>query len=421
MLVEFSVANFRSIKERQTFSMAADSPHRERRCVLKTDFNAVPQLVESAAIYGPNGAGKSNLILAMKFFEWFVVNSSKNKQAGQEIDIDPFLFSKDAQKKPSEFEIIFIHKGYLFQYGFTVNRSRVFKEWLYATPKSGLKQTPQTWFERSEKNHKVDSFVRKEIKGAPATWKKSTRENALFLSTAAQLESEDFQIPLDWFQGPLRILTSPESLSPSFTVGKLEENKKSHAQVIKFMKGLDASFDDITVTETEFTEEDFKGAPEEIKSHILKELKGKKRHDLFSIYKFDKEEYLLPFHEESEGTKRLLAYAGPILDVLNRGGVLVADELHRSLHPLALKGILSLFQNPKINNKNAQLVFTTHNTSPMREMDRDQIWLIDKDKRGQSILNSISDFKGRADESIEKRYLTGRYGALPSIGELFDV
>jgi uncharacterized protein len=419
MLVEFSVANFRSIKERQTFSMVADKPHKEHRCVLKTNFTAAPQLVESAAVYGPNGSGKSNFILAIKFFNWFVINSSKNKQEGEEIEIDPFLFSNSTQKQPSEFEIVFIHKGYLFQYGFTVNRSKVLKEWLYATPKSSQKQTPQKWYERSEKNHKVDSFIRKELKGAKETWKKSTRDNALFLSTAAQLESEDFQIPLQWFQGPLRILTSPESLSPGYTVSKLEENKKSYKQIIKFMKGLDASFDDITVIEKEVTEEDFKDVPEEIKSHVLKELKGKKRYDLFSIYRFGKEEYMLPFHKESEGTKRLLAYAGPILDVLNNGGILIADELHRSLHPLALKGILSLFQNNKVNTNNAQLVFTTHNTNSMNDMDRDQIWLIDKNKEGQSIITAISDFKGRNDEAIEKRYLTGRYGALPSIGELF--
>lgn len=413
MLIEFSVANFRSIKERQTISMVANNAGG----IIETGFNSAPTLLEKAAIYGPNGAGKSNLILAMEFFQEFVMESAKGSQQGESIDVTPFLFSKKTQQEPSEFEIVFIHDGYLFQYGFIVDSKIVYEEWLYATPESQKRQKKQTWFERYE----GEIHTKKELKGQQAIWKKATRDNALFLSTAVNLNSEDLKKPFEWIQHFLRVITIPERISPNYTIKLMTEDKRKK-DVIKFLQGLDASFDDIVVVKREFSEADVelpKDMPKSLKQEIIKELSGKTRVEIFTRHEMeDGEFYLLNASEESEGTRRLIAFAGPILDVLEGGLTLIADEINNSIHPHALKGVIQLFEDKKINTKNAQLIFTTHDTSIMNMLKRDQVWLVHKEGFGTSVFTSVSDFQGKPDELIEKRYITGRYGALPNIKDL---
>jgi uncharacterized protein len=146
---------------------------------------------------------------------------------------------------------------------------------------------------------------------------------------------------------------------------------------------------------------------------------GEEKDLIYTAHVMDNgERYPLPFSEESNGTRRLFAFSAPILDVLEHGYTLIVDEIHNSLHPLALLGIISLFQNKERNPKGAQLIFTTHDTNAMKHLARDQVWLVDKGKFGDSMFTPLTDFNGKADEHIEKRYLGGRYGALPIIGGL---
>lgn len=418
MLVEFSIANFRSVKDRITLSMvSAGKPQSKEGFTLKTGFNAAPELVTTAALYGPNGSGKSNIILAMEFFRKFVVESAKDRQQGEAIDVTPFLFSENTQNVPSEFEVSFIHGGYLFQYGFVLDSKKVQEEWLYATPKGGGKEKHQTWFERDKKGIKVDKNL---IKGAKEVWKKATRENALFLSTAVQLNAEVFKTPFEWVAESFAVIAKPV-LNPYYTVEKSKEKKKKEI-ILQLMRGLDFSFTDFHIIERELTEGDVefpKGIPEPIKEKILEDIRKEKHIEILTVHK--KEEggdFLLPFKQESEGTKQLFAYLGPILKILEKGEVLVADEINRSLHPHALCGIVSIFQNKALNKHNAQLVFTSHDTHVMKLLNRDQIWLLDKGEFGATSLTSVSEFAGKADEAVEKRYLSGRYGALPNIEEL---
>jgi AAA15 family ATPase/GTPase len=412
MLVEFSVQNFKSIKEKQSLSMLADKPHKELRCVHESGFNSVGKLLESAAIYGPNAAGKSNLVEALLFFKLFVANSSKDSQALEKISVNPFKFSSETFLEPTLFEIAFIYAGYLFEYGFSVDASRVYQEWLYATPQSGKKQTAQKWFERSVDTPVQESYIRKELKGAKESWKQNTRENALFLSTAVQNNSEDFLLPFTWITQSLRPYDGENSYKHIALL--LDAKPDDKEKVMKFMKGLDVSFDDFYFIESAFSEEDLSNTHDEIRQKFL----GKKRRDLYVDYEVGGQRYTLPFSEESRGTKSLFSYSFPILDTLSEGYTLIVDELDRSLHPVAMEGVLSLFQDCKINKNKAQLIFTTHNTHIMNMMDRDQVMLVDKTMEKGTSICSLADYKGFADEAIEKRYLNGRYSALPSIGDL---
>ena len=405
MLIEFSVENYKSIKERQTLSMVAGNGR------LETGFNTTPQLTEIAGIYGKNGSGKTKFVEAMEFFRGFIVNSHKLQPTEEIEGVVPFLFSKETQNKPSTFEAVFIHNGILFEYGFIVDSQQIHGEWLYATTQGKQRQTTKTWLNRDKQN-----FV-SPAKKISNNWEKETGENQLFLSVAANRQSEDFKKPFSWLRNSFRILDN--SLPRGFTMKQIQENGKKDA-IMKMMAGLDASFDDIQIIEREYTEEDLpKDLPDEFKQHLAKDFIGQKKIEIFTLHEMeDGGNYPLPLADESEGTKKLFAFAAPILDVLENGYTLVVDELEKSLHPIALKGIISLFQNKETNPKNAQLIFTTHNTSVMNALDREQIWLLDKGAFGDTFFTALSEYNDKPDAPLEKRYLGGRYGALPNIGDI---
>jgi len=411
MLVEFSVENYKSIKERQTLSMVAGNG------CIETGFKGAPNLNEIAAIYGPNGSGKSNLIEAMDFFREFVFNSHKLQPDEKIQDVVPFLFSKKTKEQPSTFEVAFVHDDFLFQYGFSLDSKKIYEEWLYATPKGRSKEKTQNWLKRDL------ASIKSPAKKIPASFSKDFDikkcENQLFLSIAANRRLDDFEIAFAWFNHNIRIIDNPENLSPNFTIKQIMENGKK-PQIMKMMKGLDLSFDDVQIVEKEFVESDLpKDMPESIKQEVIKSLTGKKGFELFGLHKVDGGDfYPLPFRDESEGTQKLFEFSAPILDVLENGYTLVVDEIEKSLHPIALKGIISLFRNVVTNPKNAQLIFTTHNTSVMNNLDREQIWLLDKGKFGETVFTALSEFKDKPDAPLEKRYLGGRYGALPNIGDI---
>lgn len=417
MLVEFSVANYLSFLERQTLSMVAGSGRDWRaRHVFETGHRFVPRLLRSAAVYGPNAAGKSNLVLAMDFFQDFVINSAKQKQEGEEIPVAPFRLTKKSAREPSEFEAVFIEKGNQYQYGFAVDEKRVWHEWLFAVPSGGRKQR---WFERSynRNSSRYDWYINPSLKGFRKVWKESTRDNALFLSTAVQLKSEALKEPFEWFQLRLRVITSPERLLNSYSARQCHERKWKE-NILQFLKAADLGITNIVVREREPSADELpEFFPEEIRKKLLA---SKILEVLMTHMDEDGDEVPFDLDDESDGTRVLFSLSGPWIDVLDNGLVLFVDELHNSLHPHVLRFLVGLVHDQDHNRRNAQLIFTGHDTSLMSGgvMGRDQFWLLEKDQKQATKLYPLSDFKPRKGEALEKGYLGGRYGALPKIQEL---
>ena len=159
------------------------------------------------------------------------------------------------------------------------------------------------------------------------------------------------------------------------------------------------------------------------RENIKKSLKGKKTFNITSFHQGSDESLVgLDFPEESDGSQVVFSIAGPWLDVLDNGYTLVVDELHNSLHPHALKFLVNLFHDSVMNRTNAQLIFTSHETSVMSKafMHQDQVWLVEKDETESSRLTTLSDYKVRDVSSFQKAYLDGRYGAVPNLGEFVD-
>lgn len=425
MLVQFSVRNFKSIADTQTISMVASTgASRRERVSLRTENSFSPYLLRSAVVFGPNASGKSSLIEAVYFFKQFVLGSARSMTKGEEISLSPNQFVTELKGASSEFEITFIVDGTLYQYGFSATNERVVGEWMFTrskTPRSKMVTLFQREYDDS-KNMDVWYFNEGQVRGEKEIWKSSTRSNALFLSTAVQLNSDLFTKPFTWIQRHLQVIESPDRIHPSFTA-KMLLSEKNKDMIQKFMKasGLDIAGFKIQEGEIELPENLNEVFTVKVRKTLIENLKLEKTHKIEATHIDDKgDEVDLLLSQESGGSQVIFSLAGPILDVLEDGDTLFVDELNNSLHPAALKFLVSLFHDPQINKNRAQLIFTSHDASIISNqfMHKSQIWFMDKSNGVNSRLYPLSDFKVRDVDAFQRAYLGGKFGALPNIGRL---
>ena len=418
MLVEFSVVNFRSMRDRQTLSMIKAKGHeREQSNTFKAQAFREYELLRSAALYGPNAGGKSNFLKGLQTMRAIVTESAKDMQRGDPIPVTPFRLQNDTRKAPCEFEVTFIVDRVRYQYGFSADEERIHEEWLLAYPKG----RSQRWFERiwNEPEDKYRWEFGTHLSGEKQIWQKSTRTNALFLSTAVHLNSEQLQPVYDWFEDTLRIV-GIAGLVPGFSARLCDIGEKY--RIMDFLHAADMDIEDIIVEKKPFDPLSLPDdMPDEFKATLTKDLKDTQFLDIKTIRKdLHGEAIAFDFDQESDGTQKLFSFFGPWIDALENGYVLVIDELHSNLHPRLVQYLVDLFHSDETNPRNAQLVFTTHETSILSQdiFRRDQIWFCEKDKDHATTLYPLSDFSPRKGEALEKAYLSGRYGGLPYIRPL---
>lgn len=428
MLIEFSVENYRSIQQRQTLSMVAS----EDETMLDSNTFPIPnskdnlRLLTSAVIYGANASGKSNLLRAMQTLRRLVVDSASKMQVGNKLPIQSFRLNSKYKNQPTSFEIIFIHQDIRFEYGVVLTRERVYEEWLIAYPN----ERPQNWFVRkylAESEEYKWTFGRA-LKGEKQSIKKLVRSNSLFLSHAAQNNHKQLTDIFEWFESKFNILT-PNYIVEGFTLRICHEQDNFRQLVVNLLSEADIGISDIKIeqklvtdTEKSFLKQFLTRQMldnQEIEENI--DLEDLRSLDVKTTHKMNDSEQEIEFEmeEESDGTQRLFELAGLWLYVLQTGEILIVDELSRSLHPVLTKSLIKMFSNQKINQRNAQIIFTIHDTTLLdTEIFRqDQIWFTEKEKSATK-LYSLFEFITRDDESLQKGYLLGRYGAVPFISGL---
>lgn len=422
MLIEFTVSNFRSIHEPQTWSMVAAPALKEweeRNTFLALGDKKDLRLLRTAALYGPNAAGKSTLIQALAFVKGQVINSARESQLGDLIPVIPFKLTAASREADSEFSVQFIEAGVRYEYGFRCNTSRFTEEWLYAYPLG----RPQKWFHRVlDVATQADAydFSDKFLGGRQRNvWASETRPNTLFLSRCMQTNNEQLKFVFHWFSQRLRVIPRPDSLRNDFTVKKCLD-PEAQAAVLSFLSAADLSIDGIHLENRQFNSDMLPlDMPEAMRRELIVQLKDK---ELTSL-KFQRRDSatgeMIEFEEkeESDGTRALFAFAGPWLDVMEHGLVLAVDELDSSLHPLVVRHLVSLLLHA---NSPAQLLFTTHDTTLLSQklLRRDQVWFVEKNEEREARLYPLSDFSPRENEAIERGYLNGRYGGIPHLHEL---
>ncbi|MBS9388171.1 MAG: ATP-binding protein [Dolichospermum sp. WA123] len=428
MLVEFSVENYRSIQEKQTLSMVAA----DNETMLDSNTFSVPdnddlRLVTSAAIYGPNASGKSNLLKAIQVLKNLVINSASRMQIGDKLPVEPFRLNSESAKKPSSFEVIFIHEKIRYEYGVSLNRERVFEEWLIAYPN----EIQQNWFSREylpdDPKFQPDEGYKwsfgKGLKGEKKRIQRFVRSNSLFISHAAQNNHPQLTEVFDFFQDELKIILH---IDTPFIVDDTN-NEGYYNYMVKLLNEADIGIADLKIEIIPETLNDdmIHRIQQEMQklgiNAISKDIPDFGRLDIITVHKMNDSDKTVEFEidEESDGTKRLFEIAGYWLYVLQNGEILIIDEIDISLHPVLSKALIKMFNNPEINKNNAQLIFTTHDTTLLDgEIFRpDQIWFTEKDN-SMTKLYSLFDFRPREDESLQKGYLLGRYGAIPFINGL---
>ena len=422
MLIDFRLTNYRSFSESQTMSMvAAAGKEHEHTHLFASGVSVAPRLLRSAIVYGPNAAGKTNLVRALQFMQSMVALSATLVQEGQPLNVQPFLFNNDGRNQPTSFEVNFIEDGedgpVRYQYGFTLTTERIHAEWLYAAPRGRNKPIFQRELDLETGKYSWEwgsSFL-----GRKDVWRDKTRSNALFLSTAVLLNNEQLRPVFNWFQNRLAIIPADALISLEHTLG-LCATDSGKAELMSFFRDADISITDValekqSVMRTTFSFDPVTGpSPQSTTDDEITKVHFRHRS------RDGENEIELGMDDESSGTQKLFALAGPWLDVMHKRRVLVVDELDRSLHPLICRHLIERFNHDQTNPLNAQLIATTHDTSLLDRhlLRRDQVWFVEKDRQEASRLYSLDEFSPRKEESLERGYLQGRYGALPIVGNL---
>jgi len=415
MLIQFTVGNFKSFKDKATLSLetTSDDWREEDNVAVVGD----QKLLKSAAIFGANASGKSNFLAAMLTLRNLIRDSSKDSQQGDKIPVSPFLLNTATESAPSFFEIIFLQKGTRYRYGFEATPQAIQSEWLFRQADS--KRETRLFTREGEEIEPTESF--KEGKGL----ENRTRANALFLSVAAQFNGEIAKEILLW-TGQFQNVSGLDDEGPlKFTADRLD-NPEYSGLIRELVKQADIGIESlerkpIDRQEVQTTNYNYLAA---LRETFAGEFAIKTLHQRFDaqnqpagMVEFDLKK------EESAGTRKFVGLLGPFLQALRFGSVRFVDEMEARLHPLLTKALIGLF-NSSANRKNAQLIYATHDDGLLdaRTIRRDQVWFVEKNGFGASRLYCLDEFKGvRKEAKFAKEYLLGQFGGVPHIGDLQGV
>lgn len=399
MLIEFSISNYRSFREKQTFSMVAAPRLKKGDNVFKPVVKGekLPDLLKVAAIYGPNASGKSNLIKAFG-----IVKEIAERQPSAQfipLPVTPFRFDSVLANQPTCIELHFIYAEQRYEFHLALTQQRIIEERLVAYPKG--KET--LLYERVHTS-KGDEYTFGQCleggKDLHELWRKSTGAQVLFIAQAVANSSEDlnqFRQPFEWLQSGFFVVSGELDALANTSQELVEEYSFVAKEISIFLQELDVPVIDIRVDKKE-------------SSTISKSKTVLTHKTALGEAEFD-------FQEESDGTRNLIGFWFP-WDFHTRriveNGVLIVDELDSSLHPEIVVSLLAKHLKADIPS---QLIFTTHDTHLMdaKLLRRDQFWLTERDANGATQLRSIHDFEGRESEDLEKRYYEGRYRGLPFV------
>lgn len=420
MLIQFTVDNFRSIKDPVTLSMISGTNN------MKNVFPARNYpLLSSAVIYGANASGKTNVLKAFGFMRAMVLNTKKVIQSTDTLLHEPFRLSTETESASSSFEAVFFvissDKTIKYRYGFEADNASIYSEWLFADEKGKEARLFYRDVENNEFYVNTEKF--KEGHGL----KDKVLPNSLFLWKCDQDGGAISKAILNWFKNANVIDGVKSSDYVTFTLDQMSKDDFK-SEIVKMVCVADLGINDVLIEENEVPQDELEKLkfPEEILSQIRAAKSPLIKVDIKTVHnKYDEKDKFIGTekfdlsNDESEGTKKYFSISAPFLDTLKNGNILIIDELDCSLHPMLTTSLISMFNNPKINTQNAQLIFTTHDTNLLNQQlfHKSQIWFTEKDMYGATHLNSLAEYKNvRPTDNIEKHYVQGKYGAIPYLG-----
>jgi len=419
MLLNFKIKNYRSIKDEVVLDLQATSD-KTMKNESTFQFGGV-SLLKSIAIYGSNASGKSNILKAFTVFRMMILESLLRGNVTNDLPNEYFKLSPETEDKPSFFEMTFFLEKEVFTYGFEIGKEKIHSEWL--KQEKGKK----ILFERKEQNINSNKNYFQE---ATAVLKNQTSEKVLFLTVLASNNAPLSKKIIQLIQKTNYVSGTNRGDTLDFSFKHFLKNSTNAEKMKDFIIQADFGVTDIKASEKMILAKQVQNIPDKFKEALFKEgSKIAERNLKFLHKKYDLDgkeigsESLDFFTEESEGTQQMFALSAPIIDTLEGGKILFIDEIDASLHPVLCQYLIAIFNSKEKNPDNAQLIFTTHDISLLSEnyLRRDQIYFTDKNKEGLTKLFSLSDISERKGVDFAKRYLEGRYKALPYIADYEDM
>ena len=409
MLLEFRVANFRSIGEEQILSLIPASNHKEYLDnIIEEGKHSALNVI---SIYGANSSGKSNLLLGLNVMRMMILASPKFSSTDG-LPWLPFLLKEGLNDSDTSFEIMFVLGGTRYRYGYKYNGKRVSSEWLMrkiSGRETAVFQRQGDVIDISSGFNGSNKLIDAAIEG--------TKPNNLFLSMADVFNVEEAKEIIAWFNN-VDTLNMRTPLSLANQTNSLLKDSEYSTAIRGYLKSLSLGIEDVVVGDDSDVERPGQ-APVLKAVHRLYDESGKPKKDTVA---WDFTAF------ESSGSNRALNISGTVVKSLKTGGVLIIDEVEAFMHPIMTLTLIELFMNPESNPNRTQLIFSTHDTNLLNylKLRRDQVYFMEKNKWESSELFSLSDFKHRNaegeelserwDSDKEKRYIEGRYGAIPFLG-----
>ncbi len=416
MLIEFSVQNFRSIRELQTISFAASALKSSQENEYVDDRNVVDyngfKLFKTIGLYGANGSGKSNVIKALNTFVEVLAGQPSSVSNLRDL-CQPFLFQENALDTESYFQIVLLIKGVKYRYGLTVKFN---SEHSSNTPDKSSEIVTNEWLYSDKKGKNSILFQREGLQIIKNSLQSKTKiptslpfKHTLFLTHAAAFDTHgDCFLITDHLR---RLVTSNFEVNHDkyrwMSVNEMQDSETKH-RFIKLLSSFNLSYDDISLEE-DVNDYGFLNIYPQDKI-VLK--KNFLRNSNIKSVELNLKE------NESAGTQKMFDLAGLLLRAFNLSepAFIILDEIDSNFHPSLLIQLINLFNNPNFNRSNSQLLFTSQDTNLMspKIMRRDQFFFTEKKEDFSTRIFSLAQLKGiRNDADFAKQYLSGYYGALP--------
>lgn len=424
MLLSFRVSNFASIRDEQEFSFVSDS-----RAAPGRDDGWDGEVKTVAGIFGANASGKSNFIRGLSFMRSAVVSSYGSWATRDSIPVIPFALDPSFELEPSFFEIVLQFGKTRYQYGFRLTKEKVISEWLYVY----ATHRRQVWFER-DSNSEDEWYFGKSFTGRNRVIADLATPRTLFLS-AATANNHKLAARVEHYIRAHTHFALPENKNERIEYTRaMSSDDKRWANVVDLIRFADLGIDDARVRRQPLNNEQrqaFKklfmvmneDAPEEEISSLIE--RASDTAEFGHSAGVGRKSVYLPLEVESLGTQTLFALAGPVIRAIGSGDTLMVDEIDASLHPRLTCEIIRVFKDPDENPKQAQLIFTSHDTTLLgglldeAGLARDEVWFTEKKADGATTLYPLTDFSPRKTENLERGYLQGRYGAVPYLDKRF--
>ncbi|MFD8935442.1 ATP/GTP-binding protein [Streptomyces sp. NPDC059578] len=430
MLLRFQVTNHASLRDEQELSLIASDRHPERaeRALANGEHRVVPV----AAVYGTNASGKSNVIDAIGWARTAVLSSFRHWDPTGGVPRRPFALRRDAGSWPTSFCVDFALEGVRHEFGFTVDDDRVTEEWLSYYPERKANRL-------YEREGDTVRFGRS-LTGRKKIISELLRPNSLYLSVAAAQGHPQLSEVFRWFRSGLRMATDDNFRTRLDDTVRLlfdgdhgnhgepgKHRDRRPAPVLELLGYADLGVSGLKVEEPDEAVMDEYRKLTRVVRDVLGDKVRVESPGLRSVrveHRTGEGVFPLDLAEESSGTRTWIGLMGPVLTTLARGSVLCVDELDARLHPYLVDALVGMFQSAETNRSGAQLLFSTHEASLLgknvrTELHRDQVWFTEKDPATLATrLFPMTEFHVRDSvENLEKRYLAGRYGAVPHLDD----